>query len=59
MIMLSELVIGPGDLVKTVVECLYNKFLLSDIRVFTKHFDSMSSCHSFSIVYHCSPPACP
>lgn len=48
MIMLSKTVIGPGDLVKTVVKCLYNRYLFFlDIHVFTKHFDKMSSCHSF------------
>lgn len=46
--MLSKFLSGPGDLVKTVVECVYNKYLLLDIHVFTKHFDKMSS---FILIY--------
>lgn len=39
MITLSKFLSGPGDLVKTVVECVYNKYLLLEVHVFTKHFD--------------------
>lgn len=42
-ITLSKFLSGPGDLIKTVVECVYNKYLLLDIHVFTKHFGKMSS----------------
>lgn len=47
MITLSKFLSGPGDLVKTVVECVYNKFLLLDIHVFMKHLDKVSPAFHF------------
>lgn len=48
---------GPGDLVKTVVECVYSTYFLLDIHVFTKHFGKTSSCHSLSFMRRCDPAA--